>query len=192
MRAKPAHGTTLAGDPIAARYAQAVFEAATAEGRLEQALEQLELIGRLIGEHPDMRELMLNPGVDPEEKVGIFERVLKGTWSPLLRAFIAMVVSRGRAEALPGIAVTLRAMADEAGGRLRATVRSAHALPEAVLARLRKILQAREGKTIDLIAENDPALLGGLQVVLGHRVIDSSVRQRLTDLRQQLARTKVT
>ena len=181
----------MADDSIATRYAQAVFETAKAERHVDETLEQLMLIGALLEESADLRQLMLNPDVDPGDKVGVLERALKGTGSSLVRAMIRVVVSMGRAEQLAEIIRAFRALVDADEGRLRVTVRSARALPEAVLERLRTRLERRERKHIELRTELAPELLGGLQLLLDHRVIDGSVARQLHDLREQLSAVRV-
>ncbi|PIQ83928.1 MAG: ATP synthase F1 subunit delta [Candidatus Omnitrophica bacterium CG11_big_fil_rev_8_21_14_0_20_63_9] len=181
----------MSADPIASRYAQALFEAASAEGSVEETLKELELIGRLFDEEPLLRELFLNPDVDPEDKVGIFERVLKGSWSDTVRAFTRMLVSFGRESHIPQIVEALSDLVDAAQGRLRVVVRSAHPLPETVVSRLRARLEQAERKTVEVRAEVDPALIGGVQVELDHRVIDGSVRRQLAELRERLSSVKV-
>ena len=181
----------MAHDPVAARYARALFETAKADGTVDQALEQLLLIKQLLHNHPDLRQLMWNPDVDPDDKVGVYERVLKGSWSPLVRSFVHMVVSAGRAEFLAEIADALQAEVDKDEGRLHVVVRSTHPLSEPVLKRLRTKLERRERKQIDLHAEIAPELLGGLQIRLDHRVIDGSIQRQLADLRQQLKTVRV-
>ena len=181
----------MAHDPIAARYAQAFFETAKAEGQVDEALDHLLLIGRLLHEHPDLRQLMLNPDVEPSDKVALLERVLKSSWSSAVRAFIQMVVSLDRAEYLPQIVEAFQTAVDKDQGRLRVLVRSAHPLSETVLGRLRMRLERREQKQIELETELAPELLGGLQIRLDHRVIDGSVRRQVDDLRQQLKTVRV-
>jgi len=178
-------------DPIATRYAQAAFEVAQAEGVVEQTLEQLALIGGLVSDHALLRELMLNPDVDPLDKVGVLERSLKGSWSALVKSLIQVVVAFGRADLLPDMAEAFQSMVDVEHGVVRAVVRSAHPLPAAVVERLRSDLTRREQKQVALTTEVDPELLGGLQVQLGHRVIDSSVRRQLVELRQRLTAIRV-
>ncbi|MBI3997376.1 MAG: ATP synthase F1 subunit delta [Candidatus Omnitrophica bacterium] len=177
-------------DPVASRYAHALFDAANAEGRADQALEQLTRIEQLMRGSPPLRELMGNPDVDPDDKAGILERVL-GDPSGFVRAFIHVVVARGRAESLPDIAETFQNLVDEQQGRLRVTVRSAHPLSEDVLTRLRATLAMREGKTIELTSEVDPALLGGLHIRLDHHVIDGTVQRQLHELRERLMTVRV-
>ena len=182
---------SMVHDPAAARYAQAAFEAAKAEGRVAEARRELAAVGDLIRADAALRRLLRNPDVTPEDKAGLLDRVSGGAWSALVRAFIRMTAAAGRAEALPDIAEAFGALVDADEGRLRVAVRSVHPLPEAVLHRLRGALERREGKRVELSAELDPALLGGMQVRLDHRIVDGSVRRQLAELRRRLSAIRV-
>lgn len=181
----------MAFGSIATRYAQAAFESAKDSGEIDETLEQLALLRQLVRENPDVRQLLQNPVVPVEEKISLLDRALRGSWSSLVRSFLQVVMSFGRIELLDEIIEAFSSEVDTAQGRLRVVVRSARPVPEAVLARLQQSLERRERKEILLKTEVDPALLGGLQVVLDYRVIDGSVRRQLDDLRQQLTTTRV-
>ena len=181
----------MARDAVAGRYAQALFDSAKAEQQLEPALKQLEEVARLLDGVPDLRQLLLNPDVEPEDKLRVLDVALRGRWSPPLRAFTELVVRASRAEFLGGMAEALRDLVDADQGRMRAVVTSAHPLAEAELSRLREALERREGKRIELDAEVDPELIGGLRVRLDHRVIDGSVQRQLADLRERLRALRV-
>jgi len=181
----------MAADPIASRYAQALFEASKAEGQVDATQEQLTQLGALLRGEPDLGTLLRNPDVEPDAKVGVLARVLGASWPATVRAFVQMVISAGRAEYLPEIMDAFSDLVDVEEGRLRVLVRSAHPLPEAVLNRLRAHLEQQERKTVVFETELAPELLGGLQVRLDHRVIDGSVQGQLISLREQLTRVKV-
>ena len=178
-------------DPVASRYAEALFNAAKAQDQVEPTLKQLTLLGRLFDEQPSLRQFLGNPDVEPEDKVGVLERVLGSAWSDLLGAFVRLVLSLGRVESLRAIVDAFQAAVDEDRRLTRAVVRSVHPLPEALLERLRSRLEALEDRTVELRAELDPTLLGGLQIRLGNRVIDGSVRRQLDDLRRRLKAVRV-
>ena len=178
-------------DAVAFRYAQAAFELARAERGLKETLEQLTFIKHLIHEVPDLRQLLLNPDVDPDDKVGVLERALGAGCSAFVRAFMSLVVSRGRAESLPAIVEAFQSLVDEDQGRIHVIVRSARHIPDALLSRLRTALEAKEHKQVRMETEIDPALIGGVQIHLGHRLIDGSVRRQVAELRQQLHHVKV-
>ena len=174
------------GDPIASRYAQTLFDSAKAAGELDQTLEQLTLLGRLAQDHPDLRHFLLNPDVEVEDQVQLLDRVLGGAWSGLVKAFTRLLLAFGRGAHLPGVVEAFTALVDEEARRLRVVVRSAHPLTKPLLARLKTSLEHRERSTVELREELAPELIGGVQVLLDHRVIDGSVRRQLDDLRKQL------
>jgi F-type H+-transporting ATPase subunit delta len=178
-------------DPIATRYAGALFEAASREQAIEETQEHVSQVGQLVREHAVLQQLLRNPDAEPADKVGALDRTFQQSWSGLVRAFIEMVAALGRAELLPEIADAFAARVDETQGRMRVLVRSARALPDGVLERLRSRLERQEGKTVELRTELAPELLGGLQVYLDHRVIDGSVRRQLQELRQRLTSIRV-
>ncbi len=181
----------MSDDPVATRYAQALFESAKTEDALDQTLEQLSLLGTLVKDEPMLQRLLFNPGIDSEEKVGLFRRTLHGAWSDLVNAFVRMVVIADRAVLLPEIAHALQAAVDVERNMLRVVVRSSHPLPQVVLDRLKKALEHREAQHVILTSEVNPTLLGGFQLFLGNRVIDSSVRQSLHELRERLSSVRV-
>ncbi len=181
----------MAYDPIAARYARAAFESAQGAGKTDELLEQLTEIAQLCVEHPDLRKLVNNPDVDPPDKVGIFQRLLKGSWSELLSTFLLLVVSRGRSEFLPQIAEAFLAEVDAARGRLRVVVRSPRPVPAEAINRLKAVLERREKKQILMETETAPELIAGVQLVMGHRVIDGSIQRQLSKLRERLSSVRV-
>ena len=181
----------MAADPIASRYAQAAFEIAQREQSLTETLEQLTEIGQLIRRHEELLGLMINPDVDPDDKVGILSRLTNSSWSPFVNAFVEMVVARRRAEHFPQIMDAFRELVDGAQGRLRVLVRSAHPLSEEELTRLRAKLERDEHKQVQLEPEVVPTLIGGVQLFLGTRVIDGSVEGQVAQLRERLQSVRV-
>lgn len=178
-------------DPIAARYAQALFQAATREGQLVETLEQLRLLGRLLREQEGFQHLLVNPDIDPQDKVAVVDRLFQGTGSSHVRAFIRLVTAMERAASLPAMAEAFEALVDAQQGRVRVVVRCKYPLPEPLRARLEATLQRRERKQVTLQVELDPALLGGVRIAVEHRVVDGSVQRQLEELRRRLTSVRV-
>lgn len=177
-------------NPVAARYAEALFEFAKRHERLDETSAQLETLGELARRSAELRQLLINPGVDAPDKVALLGRLLGG-WQEDVRAFVELVLSFGRIEQLLEMVEALRRLMDEERGVVRVTVRSARPLDAALRGALVKTIERREGRHADLTEETDPQLLGGLQVLLEGRLLDGSLRSRLEGLRQQLKRVKV-
>lgn len=182
----------MSADPIAARYAEALFASAKAEGQVDAVREYLQLIRQLLTDHPLLRELFLNPDVDPPQKIGVLEKVLQDQWPPLVKAFFQVVIGLDRPASVPAMVEAFDQLVDQEQRRMRVTVRAARAVPKALLQRLQERLAQRENAHIELTTVIAPELLGGVQVVLNHRIIDGSVRRQLDDLRAQLRSISVT
>ena len=182
----------MVDDPVAIRYAHAAFESAKSDGALNETQAELDAVRRLVREEPLLSRFLANPDVEAKEKVGVLDRSLGGSWSALVRALVQLIIEAGRAELLPDIIDAFEALLEQERRLLRVVVRSAHPLSPALLERLRTALSRREQQSIEISTDLDPALLGGVQIRMGHRVIDASVRRQLDELRQRLSSVRLT
>lgn len=178
-------------DSVALRYAQSVFELASARSSLDEAARGLGALQALLDGHEELRALLINPGVDIADKLQVLRRVLGEAWSADLEAFLRMVLAMGRAAHLRDIVQAFEELVDAARGIVRVRLRSVHPLPDRLKTRLQQALERREGRRVELVEETDPALIGGLQVVLDHRMFDGSLRTQLERLRRRLKSVRV-
>lgn len=178
-------------DPIASRYATALYEQLPDRSLMERVLGQLSELAVSMQVEPDLTQLLLNPDVDVPDKLKVCESVWPGQVREEVHDFLRMVLSRGRAEWLVQIIEAFRDLVDEAHGRRRVTVRSARPLPPVVKTRLMQRLEQREGCQVLLTEETQPALIGGLQVQVAHRLIDGTLQTQLTELRHRLKQVRV-
>ena len=181
----------MAQDPISARYADALFESVKAEQRVEETMRQLEELARLLREHAPLRQLLGNPDIEIPDKLRVLRRLLEGLWSEPVEAFLHVVLTLGRVEALPEMVDAFRGLADRERGVARVTVRTARPLSSSLRSRLLQALARRERRTVELVEETDHDLLGGVQVLLDHRMLDGSLRTQLGRLRRRLKQVRV-
>ena len=179
------------GNSVALRYAEAFFELVKSQGRLEDASQDLGRVAGLIGRHLELRRFLANPDVEPTEKLSVLDRLMDGDWTEEVRVFVQMVLDMGRAEALAEIAEAFGALVDDAHGIARVRVRTARPLTGALKASLTRKLEQLGHKQVEMVEEADPALLGGIQVFIGNRVFDGSLRTKLGELRQRLKSVRV-
>ncbi len=99
-----------------------------------------------------------------------------------------LLLEKGRLRYLASIAETFEYLANERRGRLKVAVASAAPLPGDDIERLKAELQEATGKTVLIETSVDPALIGGLVVRIGDRVLDGSIKHQLAAMRESLLR----
>ncbi len=168
----------------AKRYARAVFELATGEGRVEEWEAQLGAVRQVLS-NSEMLDVLSNPTIPIERRMELVTslKVLDDEASNLAR----LLVESGRVDEIGGVADEFERLADEAAGRVRAVVTTAVELEAGDRDRVSRELSERLGKAVSLDVVVDPRILGGLKLQYGDRLIDASVATRLQQLRRQLA-----
>ena len=170
----------------ARRYAEAAFEIAQRDDSMAAWLAALRVAEeRLSG--PDIARLLASPAIPAAARVEVLLRLLGEDVRGAPRNLLALMVRRGRFELLPSVAREFRRLYRRREGIVEATVTSAAALDAAELAALQARLAAMTGQDVELSQQIDASLLGGLQVRVGDRLIDGSVRGRLERLRAGLS-----
>jgi F-type H+-transporting ATPase subunit delta len=169
----------------ARRYAEAAFEIADAEGNVEAWLAQLERLAAALADEQVVRRL-----ANPQVPFGERQHALMSAAAeapPEVANLVALLMRRRRLDQLPAIAHEFRRLYNRREGIVEAIVTSAGALDAVEIAEISGRLQRIAGGRIEIEQKVDPGLLGGVQVRLGDRLIDGSVRGRLERLRATLA-----
>jgi F-type H+-transporting ATPase subunit delta len=169
-------------------YAAAILEVARGEGRLELVGDELYRIARAFEGSVELREVLTDPRIPAERKLGVVDDLLGEKVSPLTLHLVSFIVSAGRSGDLPVIADRLAARVAAEHDRVIAEVRAAIELDDETIARLAAALSAATGKRVEVKAVVDPAVIGGVVARVGDVVIDGSVRRRFEDLGQALSR----
>jgi F-type H+-transporting ATPase subunit delta len=173
-----------AADLAAKRYALAAFDLAQAEGALEEWADALDQIAAFVGE-ADVRRAFENSRTSQDTKQRLIDAGLSDL--PKLPLNLARLLARKNRTALAGaIAAEFRQLVEDEKGVARAVARTAVPLSDAERDVLVSRLSQRTGKAVVLETEVDPALLGGVVVQIGDRLVDGSTRARLQALRDNL------
>jgi F-type H+-transporting ATPase subunit delta len=129
---------------------------------------------------------LANPALPVDQRSVAVASLLKGTASGPVQNLIQLLLRRGRIEELGRVAAEFRRLDDRRQGITHATVTSAAPLSQDDVRALTARLEQSTGGRVALTTQVDEALLGGLVVRIGDRLIDGSVRGRLERLRNQL------
>ncbi len=172
---------------IARPYAEALFKACAdqPEGAARAALDWLDRLGA-IAASPALLEIVGNPKITSEQLFGVVAGVAGDALPVLAQNFLRTVIDNGRVEALPEIAAQFRALVNRQRGSSDAVVYSAFAMDEAALAELGATLEKRFARKLNLSVQRDEALIGGIRVVVGDEVLDTSVKARLEQMKAAL------
>jgi F-type H+-transporting ATPase subunit delta len=174
-----------ASDIIAQRYAQAYFDIAAADKAIDRRRQALAAAVDRLGSE-QVEAVIDNPRVDRQGKVVVAESLLEGV-DPTARNLARLLIERGRLGLLPQILDAYDRLADRASGRLRAEVTAAVPLDREHERRIKEDLAKHLGGDVQVTVRQDPAIIGGLVIRIGDRVIDGSVRTRLQELQAALA-----
>ncbi|HEY0353184.1 MAG TPA: F0F1 ATP synthase subunit delta [Enterovirga sp.] len=169
---------------VAGRYALALFDLARDEKALDVVMKGLDSFEGLLRESPDLQRLVKSPVYSSEEQVRAIGAVLdRAGISGLTANFIRLVASRRRLFALPGMIAAYRGMLARSKGVVSAEVRLAEEPSPRVMEDIKTALRAMTSSEVDLKVKIDPALIGGLVVQVGSRMIDASLRTKLNSIR---------
>ncbi len=173
--------------PVAAarRYAEAAFQVAAAENQLDGWKADLDAAVAMLG-RPDVEPTVHSPAVPLGERVEIVRRLLEPRIAPGPLRLVTLVVERGKVHALPRIRDEYTRLLNAHRGVVAATVTSAVPLTADETAAIRSRVEAMAGSRVDLKAEVNPDLIGGLTIQVRDRLLDASIRGRLERLRDQL------
>jgi F-type H+-transporting ATPase subunit delta len=169
---------------IARPYAEALFRAVGADNASMLA-EQLEAVGHVAG-NEQLRQFADSPKVTSAQVFELVSGVAKFALSSKVANLLSTVIDNGRVSALPEIAAQFRTLVNASTGISDATVISAFPLDAGQLADTVVTLEKRFGRKLNATVEVDERLIGGIRVVVGDEVLDTSIKARLEQMKVAL------
>lgn len=169
---------------VAERYANALFELALDRKSLAEAEKDLDRFAALIAESEDLRRLVRSPVFSADEQSRAVAAVLgKAGIGGLVANLVKVAAGNRRLFAVPDMITAFKQLAARHRGEVAAEVTSAEPLSDRHVAELKQALKASLGKDVTLQTNVDPALIGGLVVKVGSRMVDGSLRTKLNSLK---------
>lgn len=168
---------------VAGRYASALFEMARDSGALDKVAADLASFQVMLDQSPDLHRVVRSPVFSAADQAKAVAAVLsKAGIGGLTANFLGLLAKNRRLFVVGDVLKSFRALHARHKGEVAAEVTSAVALSESQLAALLAQLKSSLGKDVAIAAKVDPAILGGLIVKVGSRMIDSSIRTKLNSL----------
>jgi F-type H+-transporting ATPase subunit delta len=169
---------------IARPYAEALFKAAP-EADLNGWVGQVDALAA-IARDPQMRSLAGNPRVTENQLFEVITGAVKVALAPAVANFLRTILDNGRLAALPLMAEQFQALVHARQGVSEAVVYSAFPVDAGQLADIQGVLEKRFGRKLQPTVQLDPELIGGVRVVVGDEVLDTSVKARLERMKSAL------
>jgi F-type H+-transporting ATPase subunit delta len=174
-------------EELAEVYARALFEAARDDDVLDRVHDELGEFADALERERSLQVFLFSPYFSSEEKKDGVKRIVTDADERLVN-FLELLAERHRMPALFRIRRTFDAMWAEENKLLPVTVTSAVDLDEGLVKDIGKRIEEQTGREVELSSKVDPGVLGGLQLRVGNMVLDATVRNRLEQLRKQVAR----
>ncbi|MEA2954411.1 MAG: F-type H+-transporting ATPase subunit delta [Alphaproteobacteria bacterium] len=169
---------------MAGRYANALFELALEQKSIDAVKADLERFDALVAGSPDLTRLVRSPVFTAEEQAKALSAILeKAGIGGLAAKFLKLVASNRRLFAARDMVRAFRALVAAHKGEATAQVTVAEKLGDKHLDALKAALKGVTGKDVDLDVKIDPAIIGGLIVKLGSRMVDTSLKTKLNSIK---------
>jgi len=174
----------MAEGGLAGRYANALFELAQDQKAIDAVSADLASLRRAMETSLDLTRLMRSPVFSAADHARALKAILaKMDANALTEKFVLLLAEKRRLFVLTQIIAAYERLVARSRGETEAEVTAARALNDAEITELKSVLKSKLGKEPRLHTKIDPALLGGLVVKVGSRMIDTSLRTKLDGLR---------
>jgi len=173
---------------VAGRYASALFALARDERQTDEVAAALAVFDAAIAGNDDLQRLVRSPVYSAREQLGALVPILEQLGVTGIAAnFIKLAAAKRRLFAVRDMIREYGQLNDALRGVTHAEATSAAPLSEANITALKETLRAASGgKDVDLVAKVDPAIIGGLIVKLGSRMVDGSLKTKLNAIRTRM------
>ncbi len=177
---------------IAKTYGEALFETALEKGKVDEMYEEVLGIREAFSENPELVKLFDHPNIMKEEKLQVVEAVFAGRLSPEMTGFLRIVIEKGRQSEFESIFAWFTGKVKEYKKIGIAYVTSAFALSDGQKEQIEKrLLETTSYEAFEIHFSVDEKLIGGLVIRIGDRVVDSSIKSRLYEMRKDLMKIQL-
>ncbi|MEY4564179.1 MAG: hypothetical protein RLZZ618_3456 [Pseudomonadota bacterium] len=170
---------------IARPYAEALFKASSPAGNGAALLKEVQSLADVAGD-AQLRQFAGNPKVQSKQVVDLIASVLKAPLGAAANNLLQTVIDNDRLAALPEIAAQFQALVNANSGVSDAVIYSAYPIESSQLGDVVATIEKRFGRKLNARVVVEPELIGGIRVVVGDEVLDTSVKARLEQMKVAL------
>ncbi|MCM1262281.1 MAG: ATP synthase F1 subunit delta [Butyrivibrio sp.] len=177
---------------ISKTYGDALFELAVEENKVDELYEEIQQLRDILKKNDEFGRLMEHPKIIKEEKLKVLDNVFKGKLSDELLGFMTIIISKDRYQEIDDILEYFIMEVKKYKGIGVATVTTAVPLRDEQRAKIeRRLLDTTKYKSMEMHYKHDAALIGGMVVRIGDRVVDSSIKTKLNEMQRDLLKVQI-
>jgi ATP synthase F1 delta subunit len=174
-------------EEIAAVYARSLFEVAREQDKLDVVREQLGEFADAMHDSRELQVFFFSPYFSTKEKSEGLDRIVSDA-DPVVQNFFKLLIDNHRMPVIFRVRRAYEELWDEENKLLPVDITSAVELDKGIVRRIGDTITEQTGRKVELSAHVEPDILGGIVVRVGNSVLDASIRNRLDNLRKQVAR----
>jgi F-type H+-transporting ATPase subunit delta len=172
---------------LATRYAKSIFDLAAEQNKLDDTLQDMQLLSRICTVSREFENMLRSPIIKADKKQHIIEAVCKDKLHLLTLAFIKLMVNKGREANMPEIAEAFITQYNVAKKIKTLRLSTAITIDKKMQDAIRnKVAEDMKEHLIELETEVNPDLIGGFVLEMEDKLFDASVRRDLHDIRREL------
>lgn len=169
-------------------YAQALYTLSCEENIKEKVAEEIACVGKIFRENPDYLKLLSSPSVEMETRLALLESAFKEAVHEYVLSFLKLLCEKGHIGFYTECALEFKKLVDFSNKISKVKVTSAVELTKDEKAALLQKLEAKCGRTVELECSVDSSLLGGMVIVQDGRITDASLKRRLSEMKDVMAK----
>lgn len=173
-------------------YGEALFDLAVESNSIDAWAEQIKTTRLAFSENPEFLELLTHPKITKEEKLSVVEAVFKGRVDDAVTGLLTVIVEKSRCSEIPAIFENFLEKVREYRKIGVAKVVSATELSAEQKKRIEeKLLSQTAYESFDMQYSTDPALIGGMVIRIGDRVVDASIKSKIERMAASLSKLQL-
>lgn len=175
----------------ARRYAKALHAIAIENNLLDKMEEELLFLAAILNQEKDFREVFSHPHILESEKKELIKTLLEDKLSPYIINFTYFLIDKRREKELAGIVDEYVKLANKTRNIVLAEVITAIPITDEQISKVKAKLEKMTGKDVRIAAKVEPAIIGGMLIRLGDKVMDGSIKRHLERMQAGLHEIQV-
>ena len=170
------------------RYAESLFDLAKEENKVTQYLDDIKLVGEVLGSDPQIVQFFNHVLIENEKKIQLLDQSFKGNVDQYVLNFLKLLVQSRKIRYIDDIVKSYINLSNQYLGIEEGTIYTPYKLTDQQIQDIEKAISQKENKKVTLKVSIDPSLLGGIKVQIANRIYDGTIKNKVEMLKKELLR----